>query len=464
MARRIPARWLRRTTSSPDYPARILQRSGPPNPAGMRRTTPPAMLSIPLTDLPADFRARALQWAANFAHCAYYEHNSLQAAGAFARLLAVASAAPGAPAALAALPPYLAQAPAEAPRCGFVTYEVKNELEALSSGNFSGLNWPALHFFIPETWLRWQPAALEIHGATAGVLAAILATAVPPPAAPAAPPLRARLPRAAYLRAVAQVREDILNGEVYELNLCQEFYAENVRLDPVATFWRLNEASPAPYAGFLRHHDHYLFCASPELFLAQQHGVITSKPIKGTRRRGPTPPADEQQRLALLHDEKERAENLMIVDLVRNDLARVARPGTVRVPELFGTYGFIHVWQLISTVTAELRPEVSLVDILRATFPMGSMTGAPKIRAMQLIEHYEATRRGLYSGCFGYAWPGGEFQFNVVIRSLQYRADTGYLSLQVGSAITHDSVPEQEYAECLLKVQGVLEALNTIIS
>ena len=153
----------------------------------------------------------------------------------------------------------------------------------------------------------------------------------------------------------------------------------------------------------------------------------------------------------------------MIVDLVRNDLARVARTGSVRVPELFGTYGFQHVWQLISTVEAELRPKVGLADILRAAFPMGSMTGAPKIRALQLIEHYEASRRGLYSGSLGYVLPNGDFTFNVVIRSLQYRADTGYLSLQVGSAITYDSVPEQEYAECLLKARGVLEALKTVI-
>jgi para-aminobenzoate synthetase component 1 len=424
------------------------------------------MLSIPLADLPADFRARALQWAAQFPHCAYYEHNDLQRAapGTFRRLLAVASAAPAAPTSLAKLPAYSrGESGQEAPYCGFITYDAKNEIEALHSQNFSGLNWPVLHFFQPETYLHWQADALEIHGHTAGVLAAILATEIPAAAPATVPPLRPRMPRTEYLGAVEAVREDILNGEVYELNLCQEFYAENVALDPVAAFWQLNAASPAPYAGFLRHHDHYLLCASPECFITQQQGVITSQPIKGTRRRGATPAEDEQQRLALLHDEKERAENLMIVDLVRNDLARVAVPGTVRVPELFGTYGFRHVWQLISTVVAELRPSVNLGDILRATFPMGSMTGAPKIRAMQLIEQYEATRRGLYSGSFGYGLPDGSFAFNVVIRSLQYRTDTGYLSLQVGSAITYDSVPEQEYQECLLKAQGVLEALSTSI-
>ena len=420
------------------------------------------MLTIPLTDLPADFRARALQWASGFAHCAYYEHNDLQAsaAGTFSRLLAVASTALPTPRSLAELPAYLSGPPYQPARCGFITYEVKNEIEALSSDNFSGLDWPVLHFFLPETCLYWQRDTLQIQGAVTDVLAAILATAVPAALPPAVPPLRARMPRADYLQAVENVREDILNGEVYELTLCQEFYAEGVALDPVATFWRLNEASPAPYAGFLRYHDHYLLCASPELFLAYYPPIIVSQPIKGTRRRGPTPLEDEQQRLALLHDEKERAENLMIVDLVRNDLARIARTGTVRVPELFGTYGFKHVWQLISTVEAELRPGLNLADILRATFPMGSMTGAPKIRAMQLIEHYETSRRGLYSGTFGFGWPNGEFEFNVVIRSLQYRADTGYLSLQVGSAITYDSVPEQEYAECLLKARGMLEALG----
>jgi para-aminobenzoate synthetase component 1 len=425
------------------------------------------MLRIPLSDLPADFRARALRWAAQFAHCAYYEHNDLQksAAGTFSRLLAVASTAPGAPIALAELPTHLGATPGQSqPSFGFITYDVKNELEDLSSQNPSGLDWPALHFFQPETWLRWQPDTLELHGHVTGVLAAILATEVLAVAPTAVPPLRSRMARATYLGAVEAVREDILNGEVYELNLCQEFYAENVALDPVAAFWQLNEVSPAPYAGFLRYHDHYLLCASPECFITKQQDVIVSQPIKGTRRRGTTPAEDEAQRLDLLRDEKERAENLMIVDLVRNDLARVARPGTVRVPELFGTYGFRHVWQLISTVAATLKPSVNLADILRATFPMGSMTGAPKIRAMQLIEHYEANRRGLYSGSFGYVLPDGSFNFNVVIRSLQYRADTGYLSLQVGSAITYDSVPEHEYQECLLKAQGVLEALGTIIS
>lgn len=419
------------------------------------------MLSVPLIELPADFCTRALRWAAGFTHCAYFEPNGLPyPEGTFNRLLGVADEAPDAPRTLAELRHWLPRPLDATPRMGFLTYEVKNEIEALHSTNAWGLEWPALHFFYPTTWLYWHSSTLEIHGHTAGVLDAILATVPPPLPPPTVPALQARMPKAAYLAAVEAVREDILNGEVYELNLCQEFYAENVRLDPVDLFSQLNTASPAPFAGFYRHHDHYLLCASPERFLAHYEPVIISQPIKGTIRRGTTPAQDEQQRLALLHDEKERAENLMIVDLVRNDLARVARTGTVQVPELFGLYPFRHVWQMISTVTAELRPDVDLTDVLRATFPMGSMTGAPKIRAMQLIEQYEHTRRGLYSGSIGYAWPDGEFEFNVVIRSLQYRADTGYLSFQVGSAITYDSVPEREYEECLLKAQAMLEVLN----
>ncbi|MBC6698715.1 aminodeoxychorismate synthase component I [Hymenobacter sp. BT190] len=422
------------------------------------------MLSVPLSELPADFRARALRWAVSFPHCAYFEPNNLAyPQGPFDQLLGVATDAPDAPRTLDELRAWQQQASA-APRLGLLTYDVKNEIEDLHSRNASGLAWPTLHFFSPQTWLIWRPDTLELHGHTAGVLNAILTTELPVSPAPTVPALTPRMSKTDYLRAVDAVREDILNGEVYELNLCQEFYAEGVQLDPVDVFLRLNAASPAPFAGFFRHHSHYLLCASPERFLSRRADTIVSQPIKGTIRRGGTPAEDEQQRQTLLHDEKERAENLMIVDLVRNDLARVAETGTVQVPELFGLYPFRHVWQMISTVQAQLRPGVDLVDVLRAAFPMGSMTGAPKIRAMQLIEHYEQTRRGLYSGSIGYAWPNGDFEFNVVIRSLQYRPDTGYLSFQVGSAITYDSVPEREYEECLLKARAILDVLGAVVA
>ncbi|QJX48792.1 anthranilate synthase component I family protein [Hymenobacter taeanensis] len=428
------------------------------------------MYSVRLADLPPDFRARALRWAAAFPYCAYFEPNTIQyPQGAFNQRLAVRHRPAYSPGSLAELEQWLGQS-SQAPRCGILTYDLKNEVEALHSHNPDNLNWPTLHFFEPEIWLDWLETTLTIHTTAAGslpaseVLEQILAARPLAPAQETAPSFQARLPKPEYLAAVEAIREDILNGEVYELNLCQEFFAENVVLEPVEVFLRLLKTSPTPFAAFYRWHDHYLLCASPERFLRRQGTTLLSQPIKGTIRRGSTPATDEQQRQTLLHDEKERAENLMIVDLVRNDLARVAETGTVHVPELFGLYPFRHVWQMISTVQATAQPGLGLVDALRATFPMGSMTGAPKIRAMQLIEHYERSRRGLYSGSIGYVLPNGDFDFNVVIRSLQYRQDTGYLSFQVGSAITYDSVPEHEYQECLLKAQGLLEVLGADIA
>ncbi|TGD79315.1 anthranilate synthase component I family protein [Hymenobacter wooponensis] len=424
------------------------------------------MYSVHLADLPPDFRARALRWAAAFPHCAYYEPNDITyPQGAFERRLAVRRTPTYSPNSLTELEQWLSR-PCEMPRFGMLTYDLKNEVEALQSHNPDNLTWPTLHFFEPEIWLEWHETTLTIHtqlpdGLTPPeILEQILSARPPASAQETKPTFQARLPKADYLAAIEAIREDILNGEVYELNLCQEFYAENVSLEPVEVFLRLLEASPTPFAGFYRWHDRYLLCASPERFLRRQGTTLLSQPIKGTIRRGTTPAADEQQRQTLLHDEKERAENLMIVDLVRNDLARVATTGTVQVPELFGLYPFRHVWQMISTVQATVQPSLGLVDALRATFPMGSMTGAPKIRAMQLIEHYEHSRRGLYSGSIGYVLPNGDFDFNVVIRSLQYQQTTGYLSFQVGSAITYDSVPEYEYQECLLKAQGLLDVLG----
>lgn len=415
-----------------------------------------------------DFQQLALYWAASHPCCAYFVPATPfpGPGGAFEHLLAVGgSDGVMPPGNLAELEEWL-KTPTDAPRCGFLSYDLKNEVEALTSDNTDALQWPGLHFFQAKKWLRWQAdGRVAVHG-PAGTLAEILATTKGSELAqtPAAvPPLRPRLPRLDYLEAVENIRTDILNGDVYELNLCQEFYAESVALQPVDTFLRLLAASPTPFAGFYKYHDHYLLCASPERFLKRQGNQLLSQPIKGTIGRGASAVSDEAQRQRLLHDEKERAENLMIVDLVRNDLARVALTGTVLVPELFGTYGFRHVWQMISSITASARPNLSLADILRATFPMGSMTGAPKISAMQLIERYERSRRGLYSGSLGYVRPNGDFDFNVVIRSLLYRADTGYLSFQVGSAITYDSNAEQEYEECLLKAKALLEVLGTSI-
>jgi len=225
-------------------------------------------------------------------------------------------------------------------------------------------------------------------------------------------------------------------------------------------FLRLNELAKAPFSSFYKKNNQYLLCASPERFLKKQGQQLISQPIKGTIKRGNTPVEDSGLQTALQHSTKDRAENVMIVDLVRNDLTRSSQTGTIRVEELFGVYPFEQVNHMISTITSTLRENVHAVDVIRHTFPMGSMTGAPKVMSMQLIEQYEQTRRGLYSGTVGYFTPEGDFDFNVVIRSMLYNASSRYLSFQVGGAIVYDSVPEREYEECLLKAKAMLETVD----
>jgi len=259
------------------------------------------------------------------------------------------------------------------------------------------------------------------------------------------------------------------------MNLCQEFFSENTDLDPVAVFERLNGIGKAPFSTFMRWRDRYLLSASPERFLKKEGRKVMSQPIKGTRRRSLQD--DNAMRKELETSEKDRAENVMIVDLVRNDLARNCIPGSVQVEELFGIYTFETVHQMISTVTGTLKPLEVIksnflndhndsnyfndLNVLRDAFPPGSMTGAPKVMAMELIEKYEKTRRGLYSGAVGYFDPAGDFDFNVVIRSILYNATSRYVSVQVGGAIVYDSVPEQEYEECLVKAEAMLKALRS---
>jgi para-aminobenzoate synthetase component 1 len=247
-----------------------------------------------------------------------------------------------------------------------------------------------------------------------------------------------------------------------------EFFSETKGINPLALFFKLNETSQAPFSAFYRMNDKYLMCASPERFLKKSSRKIISQPIKGTARRGSNIGEDNEIKRSLLTNKKEQSENVMIVDLVRNDLSKTCN--NVQVDKLCDISSFKQWHQLISTVSGEIRHDVHFVDVIKNTFPMGSMTGAPKIKAMQLIEQFEKTKRGLYSGAVGYITPslsgengqGGEvdFDFNVVIRSILYNQASGYLSFQVGSAITANSIPEKEYAECLLKAKGMFEALS----
>ena len=257
------------------------------------------------------------------------------------------------------------------------------------------------------------------------------------------------------------------------MNFCQEFYGENVSLNPIHLFLKLNEIAKAPFSTFYKFKDRYLLCASPERFIKKEGQQLISQPIKGTSKTANTPEgineggiddvSDELLKTALQNDPKNRSENVMIVDLVRNDLGKSCVAGSVKVTELFGIYSFPTVHQMISTIEGTLRPDVHFIDALKNAFPMGSMTGAPKVRAMQLIEQYEITQRGLYSGAVGYITPEGNFDFNVVIRSILYNSKSRYLSFQVGGAIVADSVAGDEYEECLVKAQGVLKALDKTI-
>ncbi|WP_431212020.1 anthranilate synthase component I family protein [Puia sp. P3] len=276
-----------------------------------------------------------------------------------------------------------------------------------------------------------------------------------------APAFESRFTRSEYLATVSVLQDHILRGDCYEINFCQEFYSRDAVIDPLSAWFSLSAASPNPFAAFYRVGPSNLLCASPERFLKKTKDTLISQPIKGTAPRIPQDPeADLRQHDWLYNSPKDRSENVMVVDLVRNDMSRVCVPGSVMVDELFGIYPFPQVHQMISSVTGQLLPGTDWTEAIRACFPMGSMTGAPKNRVVELIERYERSRRGIFSGAVGYVTPNRDFDFNVVIRSLMYNSDTRYLSYQVGSGITFYSDPAAEYEECLVKARGLRKALE----
>ena len=246
------------------------------------------------------------------------------------------------------------------------------------------------------------------------------------------------------------------------MNYCIEFYSENVLIDPPSVYNRLNTLSPMPFSAYFHINDHFLMCASPERFLAKRGNKIISQPIKGTAKRGENEKEDKKIIESLKKDPKEQAENVMIVDLVRNDLSHTASRGSVIVEELFGIKTFHQLHQMESTVTSELKKDISFTEAIKKAFPMGSMSGAPKIRAMELIEEFESTKRGIYSGAVGYITPDGDFDFNVIIRSILYNSKNRYLSFMAGSAITDGSNAEREYEECMLKVAAMIKVLSNV--
>ena len=272
--------------------------------------------------------------------------------------------------------------------------------------------------------------------------------------------VQSRFSKQEYLDTIEQLRRHILKGDCYEINLCQEFYCRQYQADPSVLYQSLSQRSPTPFAAYYKNSDKYLICASPERYLKKSGRRVFTQPIKGTLPRDAHHANEESERRQLQMSAKDRSENIMVVDLVRNDLSRICEEGSVTVEELFGIYSFPRVHQMISTVSGYLPENTDWVDVIRSTFPMGSMTGAPKKRVLELIEQYERTRRGLYSGAVGYCTPERDFDFNVVIRSMLYQQASGYLSFQVGSAITWRSDAEQEFEECRVKASAMRELLS----
>ncbi|OIV41220.1 anthranilate synthase component I family protein [Flavobacterium johnsoniae] len=353
---------------------------------------------------------------------------------------------------------------------GYLSYDLKNDVEALKSNNFDGLDFPDLFFFQPKKILILKGNLLEIHyllfcdDEVETDFEEIEKSNSEPFVTLSNPEVsgevQQRISKELYVEKVTKMLEHIHKGDMYEANFCMEFFAENTAINPLEKFQKLNEISQAPFSVFFKNYKQYLLSASPERYLKKVGDKIISQPIKGTSKRFLDPIEDHKSKEYLESDAKERAENIMITDLVRNDLSHTAKKGSVEVEELCKIYSFLQVHQMISTITSKLDSQYTAVDVLKTTFPMGSMTGAPKISVMKIIENLEETKRGLYSGAVGYFTPEGDFDFNVVIRSILYNQDKKYVSFSVGSAITSLSDPEKEYEECLLKAKAMHEVLQ----
>ncbi|WEK20327.1 MAG: anthranilate synthase component I family protein [Candidatus Pedobacter colombiensis] len=347
---------------------------------------------------------------------------------------------------------------------GLLGYDLKNETEQLHSSKPDYINFPELFFFVPQYLIAIKGDQIKVIIGDPGLIDLIEHTELDMTAILNGDkqniPIQNRISKEVYLKTVKALQEHIARGDIYEVNFCQEFFAEHAVINPVLVYHKLSDVSPTPFAGFFKIRDQYILSASPERFLCKRGNKLISQPIKGTAKRSANAKEDQQIKDALRENTKEQAENVMIVDLVRNDLTKCAVKGSVKVDELFGIYGFPQVFQMISTISCELNPDIHFIDAIKHTFPMGSMTGAPKVKAMKLIEAHEFNKRGAYSGAFGYFSPEGEFDFNVIIRSILYDAGKQYLSFQVGGAITYVADAEAEYEECMLKASAIIQTLK----
>lgn len=344
---------------------------------------------------------------------------------------------------------------------GFLSYDLKNEIEDLSTSKPNLQETPLSYFFIPKHFILIKDDRIEIKSDDpAQLFKEISLTTLVVSQLEFDGEIKTDMNKETYTAVFNELINHIHQGNIYEINLCLEFYAEEAKLDPLHAFWQLSMISPTPFSCYFKQRDQYIISASPERFLARRRDLLISQPIKGTAPRGKTSSEDALLIRDLQLNKKEISENIMIVDLVRNDLTKSAAPATVEVKELMGVYSFKQVHQLISTISCRERDGLTLTQSIKNTFPAGSMTGAPKISAMRLIDDYELTRRGIYAGAVGYFAADGDYDFNVVIRSLSYNAKNKRLSFHVGSAITAEASASQEYQECLWKAQAILDLLK----
>lgn len=348
---------------------------------------------------------------------------------------------------------------------GFLSYDLKNETENINSSFENKLGFPEAFFFVPNILLRFWDTSVEIESDDPKNTYTEIIRYTDQPESDDFSTIQVQpiMSKTEYLSAFNKMQEHIQRGDIYEVNLCQEFFAEQVKINPRTLYTKLNTLSPTPFSCYFKNGSQYILSASPERFLAKRFNQLISQPIKGTAPRGKTSEEDERIKQTLRNNPKEIAENVMIVDLVRNDLTRSAMPGTVKTNKKFEIHSFKQVHQLISTITCQLSSNISAIQAIKNTFPAGSMTGAPKISAMQLCELYEFSKRGSYAGALGYFDPDNNFDFNVVIRSILYNRETGYLSFHTGGAITLEADGEKEYEECLLKASAILKVLNATL-
>jgi para-aminobenzoate synthetase component 1 len=415
-------------------------------------------------DNPEAFKRSALVWASHFPVFAYFDSNAFlkDRYGQYDMLLAVDQVRDiraEAGKAINSLKDFHHDKPSWL--FGTLGYDLKNEIEALESVHQSLISFPDLYFFEPRYLLLLEGNQLTINRRPIEGMALLDAIqsirSFPQPNHEIS--LRPELSKEEYLDRMQQIRQHILEGDFYEINFCQQFTAKG-HIDPIATFFSLNKMGEAPFSACFKYEEKFVLSSSPERYLKKQGRKLISQPIKGTAARDVDPYKDRKLLKDLMHSEKEQAENVMIVDLVRNDLRRVSKTGTVKVEELFGAYSFKQVHQIVSTISAEMQDGLHWTEAIRASFPMGSMTGAPKVEVMKRTEALECFRRNWYSGAMGYINPEGDFDFNVLIRSIFYDNEQEQISVPVGGAITFDSEPEAEYKECLLKAEAMRQVLE----